>query len=59
MTGDAIPAESAVSLAGDAALVAAPEPIPVRRYLLWAVLVVGVLLLAGLALALLRRVGDH
>jgi len=59
MTGDAVPAGPAVSLGGDAALTAAPEPVPVRRYLLWAVLVAGVLLLAGLALALLRRVGDH
>ena len=40
--------------AGDAALHAAPPPVPWRRWLLWAILVGGAVLIAVLALSLLR-----
>jgi hypothetical protein len=39
---------------GDAALHAPPPPLPWRRWLLWAILVGGAALIAGLALSLLR-----
>jgi hypothetical protein len=40
---------------GDAALHAPPPPLPWRRWLLWAILVGGAALIAGLALSLLRE----
>lgn len=42
-------------LAGDAALEPAPTPVPVRRYLLWVVLVGGAVVVVGMVLSLLRR----
>ena len=39
---------------GDAALHAPPPPLPWRRWLLWAMLVGGAALIAGLSLSLLR-----
>lgn len=39
---------------GEAALKAAPVPVPWRRWLLWAILVGGAALIAGLAISLLR-----
>lgn len=39
---------------GDAALKPAPPPVPWRRWLLWAILVAGAAVIAGLAISLLR-----
>jgi hypothetical protein len=44
------------NLGGDAALQAAPVPVPVRRYVFWAVLVAAALLLVAMSVSLLRRV---
>jgi uncharacterized protein DUF3999 len=44
-------------LGGDSALRAPPKETPVRRVVLWSVLIVGVGLLVAMALALLKRVG--
>lgn len=46
---------SGAPLAGDAALQPAPTPVPVRRYLLWVVLVGGAAVLVGMVVNLLRR----
>jgi hypothetical protein len=45
---------AAKASAGDAALKVAPPPVPWRRWLLWAILVAGAALIAGLAISLLR-----
>ncbi len=55
MLGAARPG-AARTLAGDEALRAAPVPVPVRRYVFWAVLTVASLLLVAMAISLLRRV---
>jgi hypothetical protein len=46
--------ESARTSGGDNALRTPPPPVPWRRWVLWAILVGGALLIAGLALSLLR-----
>jgi hypothetical protein len=45
-----------VSLGGDDALKPLPQKTPVKVVVLWAVLVLGVALLVGMALSLLKRV---
>jgi len=49
-------ADAVFTLSGEQALQAPPKKTPVKVVVLWGVLVVGVALLVGMALSLLRRV---
>ena len=54
LIGTAVAGEPRVR-GGEAALRAAPEPLPMRRIVLWSLLVLGAALLIAMALSLLRR----